>query len=291
MKNILIFLFTCSPLFMISQSAGDYMLKFNLGMVSDENHAKHDIDNHSPDMYTGYSDDVSPKMGLQISAGYFLEENFLVGLNFMSAKIEGANAVETYNGEFTEFNVFTEYEFFEFSGLGFFAKGGFGRVSWDASRNLVQTLDGWSNEVPLNLDSSTPGGTPSDKSGKIHYGIGLNYNVTDFINVSCDITTNVVNHDGFDGWDYGSERPDRYTFASFAVGINIAELIGGSTPSMDIEEVAPVEEEVAPVEEEVAPVEEEVAPVEEEVAPVEEEVAPVEEEVAPEEQKDNTEEN
>ena len=77
MKKILIILFACSPLLIIGQSKGDFLLKLNSGMVYDSNHTKHDIDTHSPDLYTTHDGTGKAKNGIQISNYFFVYSTFV----------------------------------------------------------------------------------------------------------------------------------------------------------------------------------------------------------------------
>jgi len=208
MKKILFLIILISPLFVFGQSKGDYFLTLNYGFVLDENHPDLDIDSHSPDMYTGYNDRDDAKNSIKISASYHLTDNMLFGVSYMNSEIEGSNDIEIWNGEFAEFNLFAELEIFEKNDFGVYAKGGLGSVNFDAFRNLV--FDG--GQVPLNSYSGT--------SSKILYGAGATYQISTRFKLNLEITRNIVNHDGFDGWDYGSGE-DRFLYQSIGISYYI----------------------------------------------------------------------
>jgi hypothetical protein len=211
MKKILVLIIAISPLFVFGQSKGDYLLKLNYGLVLDENHPDLDIDGHSPDLYSEYNDRDDVNSAFQLSAAYHLSNKLLVGVSFMNSEIEGSNDIEIWNGKFTEYNLFGEYELFRKESLGAYAKGGLGTISFDAFRNLV--FDG--GQVPIN--------SYSGNSSKFFYGAGVSYQIDENIKLNLEITRNVVNHDGFDGWDYGSGE-DRYLYKS----VGISFLFGGN---------------------------------------------------------------
>ena len=204
MKKILAIILAVTPFLMIGQVKGNYMLRVNYGMVFDENHPDLDIDDHSPDLYSEYNNRDDVKNAYKLSGGYYLKDNLLIGLSYMNSEIAGSNDIEFWDGEFTETSLFAEYEFFEKDGLGIYATGGGGKIDFDAFRSLM--LD--DGQVPLNSYSGS--------SVKFQYGGGITYVVNDFIKLNLELSRNIVNHDGFDGWDYGSGE-DRYLYKSIGI--------------------------------------------------------------------------
>ena len=215
MKKLLIILFTCSPLLLISQSKGEFTIKLNEGLVYDSKHTSNDIFDHTPDVYTTHDGPGKAKNGIQLSTGYSLNDNLLIGLSFMSAKIEASNGVEYTEGKFTETNMFAEYSIFKKSGFGLFTKAGFGGVFYETNRFLES--DGSSVPTVNQLGDDKSDGTAS----KLLYGMGMSYKITDAVNVSLELTRNVVYDDGFDGWNEDEWREnkatDRYVYASIGV--------------------------------------------------------------------------
>lgn len=228
MKKILIILFICCPILIMGQSKGSFMLKMNYGMVSDEYHpnghlnninynSHGDIDNGIGDMATSYydndRDDV--KNALQLSAGYFVCDNLLIGLNFMNSDIAGSSntvndeRVQFWNGNFKDRSLFAEYEFCNKYGVGFLAKAGIGTIKFDSQVNEID------DEIGI-----IPFSGVSDRSSKLMYGAGLSYKVYKFIKLNIEVTRNIVNHDGFDGWDNGTNK-DRYLYTSAGLSFNI----------------------------------------------------------------------
>jgi len=220
MQKILALILAFTPFFLIGQVKGDYTLRINSGMVFDENHPDLDIDEHSPDFYSEYNDRDDVKNAFKLSGGYYLKDNLLIALSYMNSEIAGSNDIEYWNGEFTETSLFAEYELFEKHGLGVYATGGGGRIDFEAFRNLM--LD--DGQVPLNSYSGT--------SSKYQYGGGITYVVNDMFKLNVELSRNIVNHDGFDGWDYGSGE-DRYLYKS----IGISFFFGGAREVPEIIEI------------------------------------------------------
>ena len=245
MKKILAIILAITPFLLMGQVKGDYMLRVNYGMVFDENHTDLDIDEHSPDLYSEYNGRDDVKNALKFSGGYYLKENLLIGLSYMNSEISGSNDIEFWDGEFTETSLFAEYEFFEEDGLGIYATGGGGTIDFDAFRSLM--LD--DGQVPLN--------SYSDNAIKYHYGGGVTYVINDLIKLNLEISRNIVNHDGFDGWDYGSGE-DRYLYKS----VGISFLLGGNNNDK-VEELKEIIEAPVVVKEPIEVVEDTIEVVEE----------------------------
>ena len=245
MKKILAIILAVTPFLMIGQVKGNYMLRVNYGMVFDENHPDLDIDDHSPDLYSEYNNRDDVKNAYKLSGGYYLKDNLLIGLSYMNSEIAGSNDIEFWDGEFTETSLFAEYEFFEKDGLGIYATGGGGKIDFDAFRSLM--LD--DGQVPLNSYSGS--------SVKFQYGGGITYVVNDFIKLNLELSRNIVNHDGFDGWDYGSGE-DRYLYKS--IGISF---LFGKNNNDKVEELKEIIEAPVVVKETVEAVEDTIEVVEE----------------------------
>ena len=220
MKKLLITLFICSPFLLIGQSKGEFTLKLNEGLVYDSKHTKNDVFEHTSDVYTRHDGTGKAKNGIQLSTGYSLRDNLLVGLSFMSSKIEASNDVEYVQGKFTETSMFAEYKVLDASGFGLFTKAGFGGIFYDTKRYLE--ADGGSVGTVNELGDDKSDGTAS----KLMYGLGISYNVYDAINLSFEVTRNVVYDDGFDGWnedEWRSEKgTDRYVYASIGISYTFA---------------------------------------------------------------------
>jgi len=204
MQKVLAIILAFTPLLLLGQVKGDYTLRVNYGLVSDENHPDLDIDEHSPDLYSGYNNRDDVKTAFKFSGGYYLKDKLLIGLSFMNSDIAGSNDIEFWNGEFTETSLFAEYELFEKYGLGVYATGGTGIINFDAFRRLM--ID--NGQVPLN--------SYSGNSIKYQYGGGITYVVYNRIKLNIDLSRNIVNNDGFDGWDYGS-GVDRFLYKSIGI--------------------------------------------------------------------------
>ena len=97
MKKILIILFTCSPLLLISQSKWGFTLKLNEGLVYDSKHTKNDVFDHTSDVYTTHDGTGKAQNGIQISTGYSLRDNLMIGLSFI--KMMNQKNLSNYKSE------------------------------------------------------------------------------------------------------------------------------------------------------------------------------------------------
>ena len=86
------------PSIVFSQSKGDYFAQYNYGQVFDRYNTD-DINPSSPDMQSEFRGRDDIKMGAQYSFGYYISDRINLGVNYMDARISGANAIEYYNGE------------------------------------------------------------------------------------------------------------------------------------------------------------------------------------------------
>ena len=201
MKKIL-FILSLLPALIQAQEKGDYFISYNLGVIEDVYQSDLDINAYSQDMQSDAKSDK--KYGHLLAVGYHIQEKLIIGVNYMSAEIHGANEVEYYNNSFTEKNIFIKYNLFKKGKFSLLASGSCGEVSFEGSRNFVFD-DGLVNKF-------------KDKSRKGAYGGELMYNLSDKISLNLKIMRNEIKHDGFDGWDYGSAS-DRYLYKSIGARI------------------------------------------------------------------------
>ena len=264
MKKILITLFICSPFLLIGQSKGEFTLKLNEGLIYDSKHTKNDIFTHTPDVYTRHEGTGKAKNGIQLSTGYSIMDNLLVGLSFMSAKIEGSNGIEYTQGKFTETNMFAEYKLIDMYGIGIFTKAGYGGIFYSTDRFLEEDGAAVPSTNALNEDKSD--GTAS----KFLYGMGLSYKIYDAINLSFEVTRNVVYDDGFDGWNEDewrdSKGTDRFVYASLGLSYTFSKKKKSKSKLNNEIKPQPI---VTPIEEKVTPVEEGIETIEEQVPAME----------------------
>ena len=193
------------PSIVFSQSKGDYFAQYNYGQVFDR-YSTDDINPSSPDMQSEFRGRDDIKMGAQYSFGYYISDRINLGVNYMDARISGANAIEYYNGEFHETNVFANYQIKESNGITFFGTISYGYVEFVSKRYFM--FD--DAVIPLNTDNGT--------SQKFTYGGGASFKLKTDIEISLSLTNAIIFHDGFDGWDYGTGS-DQYLYKSVGVKI------------------------------------------------------------------------
>jgi hypothetical protein len=209
MKKFLLIILL-APTLVFSQNKGDYYLQYNYGIVLDIYNPDMDINPYSPDMQSNFEDREDATNGTQFSFGYYISDKVTLGVNYMESEIAGANAIEFYNSEFSEKNVFLNYDVIEINKINAFATAAYGEVEWSADRSLMFD-DGI---IPLNTYKGT--------AKKYAYGAGLSYKLNNDIEISLSITKNEIQHDGFDGWDYGSGS-DQYLYKSIGVRIYLED--------------------------------------------------------------------
>lgn len=192
------------PTIVFSQSKGDYFVQYNYGQVFDRYNTD-GINPYSPDMQSEFEGRDDIKMGTKYSFGYYIFDRITLGVNYMDAKISGANAIEYYNCKFNETNVFANYEIKESNGITFFGTISYGYVEFASKRHFM--FD--DAVIPLNTDNGT--------SQKFAYGGGVSYKLSMDLEISLS-ATNAILHDGFDGWDFGSGT-DQYLYKSVGVRI------------------------------------------------------------------------
>lgn len=201
MKRIIVFCLAVVPALLWAQEPGSFYVGYNYGVIEDVFYPDLDINPYSPDMASDYEGSVEYRNASQYSLGYQASEKLVLGVNYMKGEIYGANSIEFYDGVFTEYNAFAQYDVFEFNQAMVYASGSYGQIDFSADRSLMFD-DG---VIPLN--------TYSDESTKFSYGLGVRIPFGDNLQITLDYTFDEVKHDGFDGWDYGS-GVDRYTFKS-----------------------------------------------------------------------------
>ena len=192
------------PTIVFSQSKGDYFVQYNYGQVFDR-YNKDDLNPYSPDVQSEFQGRDDIEMGTRYSFGYYISDQITLGVDYMDAQISGANAIEYYNGEFNEKNIFANYEMGESNGMTFFGTISYGHVEFSSKRYFM--FD--NAEISLNTANGT--------SKKFAYGGGLSCKLDDNIEISLSITNSILD-DGFDGWDYGSGS-DQYLYKSFGLRI------------------------------------------------------------------------
>lgn len=201
MKRVIVFCLAIAPALLWAQEPGSYYVGYNYGVIEDVFYPDLDINPHSPDMASDYEGSVEHRNASQYSLGYQVSEKLVLGVNYKDAEIYGCNEIEFYEGVFTEYNAFAQYDVFDFKQATVYASGSIGQVDFSANRSLMFD-DG---VIPLN--------TYTGDSDKFSYGVGLRIPFGDNIQLTLDYSFDEVKHDGFDGWDYGS-GVDRYTFKS-----------------------------------------------------------------------------
>ena len=208
MKKIL-FTILVVPSLLLAQQKGDYFLQFNHGLVYDEYIPDMDVNPWSPDMQSEFDGRDDVKEGSQYSFGYYITKKLSIGINYMDAEISGANSVEFYDGTFTEKNIVANLDVREFNNLVFFITASSGKVEWSVTRSLM--FD--EGTIPLSIHEG--------EADKYSYGGGVRYKF-DAVEISLNIVRNKIQHDGFDGWDYGSGS-DQYLYKSVGIRFYLKE--------------------------------------------------------------------
>lgn len=203
MKRILFSIALLLPAFGWAQEKGDYYAQFSRGAVEDVLYTDLDINPWSPDMSThrGIS---NLRYGNEYSLGYYISSNISIGVNYRDAEIFGENWVESYEGQFTEKNMFAKINVLDFGFAKAFAGASYGWVDFSASRSLM--LD--NGVVPLNSYTGS--------ASKRNLSAGLSLELNEQLSLIIEYSQDEVEHDGFDGWDYATSV-DRYIFKSIGI--------------------------------------------------------------------------
>ena len=203
MKHIIIVL-TFLPVFVFSQIDDQKGIVFglNYGFAQDISYTEEDINEFSPDMS---SEILGSDRGYQISIGYKVND-ITFGINFRNCNITGENTIEYHESKFRERNLFAEYDIVKKDSYILFLTGSFGSVNYDSKRYLIHD----DTELPIN--------SPSGDASKYNFGGGIKILLTDYLLLTASTTMDVVDDDGFDGWDYGTNI-DKFSYHS--VGLRI----------------------------------------------------------------------
>ena len=204
MKRIIILCFAIAPVFLWAQELGGFYISYNYGVVEDVFYPDLDVNPFSPDMASDFEGSPDYRNASQYNLGYQISEKLIVGISYMDGEICGSNLIESYEGAFTEYNAFAQYDVLELNQAVVYASASIGQVDFSASRNLV--LD----------DGAFPHASYAGSSDKFNYGLGIRIPIGGKVSLTFDYTFDEVQHDGFDGWDYGS-GVDRYTFKSIGL--------------------------------------------------------------------------
>ena len=203
MRKILI-LAIIIPNLCLGQTNGKIFIDYQFGYLIDEFNPKMDINPYSPDMQSNFNNRDDITNGIKYSIGYYLTNELSVGINYMNEKISGSNEIESYIADFTERNLFASYDVFNFNNLIIFTRLSIGEVLFSNQRKLI--YDG----------SLIPGNCINCSSKKSSYGAGVLVKLNEDLKITFNISRNLVEHDGFDGWDYGSGS-DQYLYKSIGI--------------------------------------------------------------------------
>jgi len=200
MKNILT-LILFLPLYMFAQTEdGTFILGVNLGIVQDVEYTDLDENQYSPDMSSTFGD--SDK-AFQVSAGYKMSK-ITIGAHYKRGNINGKNDIEYHETSFNERSLFIEYDLIQRNSLILFVSGSYGEIAYDSKRYLV--FD--DTEIPIN--------SPDGQSSKLGFGFGLKVLLGENFILSIQTSRDTVEDDGFDGWDYGTEK-DKFSYHSIGL--------------------------------------------------------------------------
>lgn len=200
MKNILTITLLL-PFYLFSQiNDGSVILGVQYGFVQDVNFQDLDVNSYSPDMS---SDFLSSDKGAEFRVGYKLSKATL-GLSYRLCNISGENDIEYHNSNFNERNIFVEYDVVENSNFILFISAGYGLLNYESKRYLVAD----DTQIPVN--------SPEGNTTKYNYGLGVKIPLSDNFLLSISTTRDLVEDDGFDGWDYGTNK-DKFSFHSLGM--------------------------------------------------------------------------
>ena len=205
MRKILI-LAIIIPNLCLGQTNGKIFIDYQFGYLIDEFNPKMDINPYSPDMQSNFNSRDDIMNGIKYSIGYYLTNKLSVGINYMNEKISGSNEIESYITNFTERNLFASYDVFNFNNLIIFTRLSIGEILFSNQRKLI--YDG----------SLIPGNCINCSSDKSSYGAGILVKLNEDLKITFNISRNLVEHDGFDGWDYGSGS-DQYLYKSIGIRV------------------------------------------------------------------------
>lgn len=203
MKHIIIVL-TFLPVFVFSQIDHQKGIVFglNYGFAQDISYTAEDINEFSPDMS---SEILESDRGYQLSIGYKYND-ITFGANFRSCNIKGENTIEYHQSKFRERNLFAEYDIIKKDRYILFLTGSFGNINYESKRYLIY------DDTELTINS------PSGDASKYNFGGGIKMILTDYLLLTASTTMDVVDDDGFDGWDYGTNI-DKFSYHS--VGLTV----------------------------------------------------------------------
>jgi len=207
MKKILV-LAILIPNLCLGQINNEIFFDYQYGRLLDEFNPEMDINPYSPDMQTGFRDRDDIMYGVKYSIGYYLTNALSVGINYMDEEISGSNDIESYVTSFTERNVFASYDLIKINRFILFTRISIGDIVFSNQRKLIN--DGY----------LVPGNFINLSTNKTSYGGGLLIKLTDNLKISFNISRNLVAHDGFDGWDYGSGK-DQFLYQSIGIRANL----------------------------------------------------------------------
>ena len=203
MKHIII-VFTFLPVFVFSQidDQKGFIFGLNYGFAQDISYTSEDVNEFSPDMS---SEIFGSDKGYQLSIGYTFSD-ITFGIKFGKSNITGENTIEYHQSKFRERNLFAEYDILKRNKYILFLTGSFGSINYDSKRYLIYD----DTEIPTN--------SPSGDASKYNFGGGIKILLTDYLLLTASTTMDVVDDDGFDGWDYGTNI-DKFSYHS--VGLRI----------------------------------------------------------------------
>ena len=203
-KMILVVVFI--PFICFSQRSEDIFIQIENGFLFDVFKPEMDINPYSPDMQSNFNGIDDVLQGVKYTLGYKISDKLSVGINFMDADIAGSNNIESYQTKFNERNVLVNYDLMSIHNFIFYTHFSYGEIEFSSQRKLV--YDGFI--IPTNCKNC--------KSDKYSFGVGLLTKLSEYIEIGLNFSRNIVTHDGFDGWDYGSNK-DEYLYRSLSLRI------------------------------------------------------------------------
>lgn len=175
--------------------------EFQKGSFQDVLHTELDVNSFSPDMSSS-SDDFDFN-STRFVLFYPIYNNVSLGAFYSKNESSGNNSVEFYETSFDEYGMILEYNFYQLSDFTLFA-------------NLFTSSIDFNSSRYFQMDSRIPISTIVDETTARGYGFGAKYNFSQNVLLTFSYLMYYVNHDGFDGWDYGTDI-DKLNYTSLGL--------------------------------------------------------------------------
>ena len=161
----------------------------------------------SPDMSSGTSYDFKEELSNRYILTYQLIDNLEIDLVYSENKSAGNNQVENYTTNFKEYGVTANLECYTNEKITFYISAGYSKIDFKSNRYL-------------NTGSDVSHSKVNDEAFVDLYGAKVKYDLTDCIYLTANYSIYNVLHDGFDGWDNGTEL-DELSYRALGIGFDL----------------------------------------------------------------------